>query len=72
MKCTRIQQHHAAQRSQVYHKTPSELVVELELYGYVEVERKGGSRGRRVDFYISPTGSVRLKALLHALKDFVV
>jgi Cdc6-like AAA superfamily ATPase len=56
-------------REQVSHKTLSELTAELELYGYVEVERKGGGRGRRVDFYISPTGSVERNALLDALKD---
>jgi cell division control protein 6 len=59
-------------REQVSHKTLSELVAELELYGYVEVERKGRGRGRGVDFYISPTGSVERKALLDALKDLVV
>jgi cell division control protein 6 len=59
-------------REQVSHKTLSELIAELELYGYVEVEREGRGRGRGVDFYISPTGSVERKALLDALKDFVV
>ena len=33
-------------REQVSHKTLSELVAELELYGFVEVERKGRGRGR--------------------------
>jgi CDC6, C terminal winged helix domain len=50
-------------REQVSHKTLSELVGELGLYGVVEVERKGRGRGRGVDFYISPTGSVERKAL---------
>src|SRR5665647_3505738 len=59
-------------REQVSHKTLSALIAKLELYGYVEVERKGRSRGRRVDFYICPTDSVERKALLDALKDFVV
>jgi cell division control protein 6 len=59
-------------REQVSHKTLSQLIAELELYGYVEVERKGRGRGRGVDFYISPTGSVERKALLDALKDLVV
>ena len=54
-------------REQVSHKTPSALIAELELYGYVEVERKG----RGVDFYIYPTDSVERKALLDALKDLV-
>lgn len=45
-------------REQVSHKTLSVLVAELELYGFVEVERKGRGRGRGVDFYIYPTGSV--------------
>ncbi len=58
-------------REQVSHKTLSELTAELELYGYVEVERKGRGRGRRVDFFISPTGSVERNALLDALKDLV-
>jgi Cdc6-like AAA superfamily ATPase len=57
---------------QVSHKTLSELVGELELYGFVEVERKGRGRGRGADFYISPTGSVERKVLLDALKDLVV
>ena len=59
-------------REQVSHKTLSALIAELELYGYVEVERKGRGRGRGVDFYIYPTNSVERKALLDALKDFVV
>ena len=60
-------------REQVSHKTLSALIVELELYGYVEVERKGrGKGGRGVDFYIYPTDSVERKALLDALKDLVV
>jgi len=59
-------------REQVSHKTLSVLVAELELYGFVEVERKGRGRGRGVDFYIYPTGSVERKALLDALKDLVV
>jgi Cdc6-like AAA superfamily ATPase len=59
-------------REQVSHKTLSVLIAELELYGYVEVERKGRGRGRGVDFYIYPTDSVEQKALLDALKDFVV
>jgi cell division control protein 6 len=58
-------------REQVSHKTLSELVSELELYGYVEVERKGRGRGKGVAFYISPTGSVERKTLLDALKDLV-
>jgi cell division control protein 6 len=58
-------------REQVSHKTLSELVSELELYGYVEVERKGRGRGKGVTFYISPTGSVERKTLLDALKDLV-
>jgi Cdc6-like AAA superfamily ATPase len=37
-------------REQVSHKTLSELVSELELYGYVEVERKGRGRGKGVAF----------------------
>jgi len=32
-------------REQVSHKTLSELTAELELYGYVEVERKGARKG---------------------------
>ena len=59
-------------REQVSHKTLSELVAKLELYGYVQVERKGRGRGRGVDFFIFPTGSVERKALLDALKDLVV
>ncbi|MGA2884780.1 MAG: hypothetical protein ABSE80_06480 [Halobacteriota archaeon] len=59
-------------REQVSHKTLSVLVAELELSGLVEVERKGRCRGRGVDFYIYPTGSVERKALLDALKDLVV
>ncbi|MGB8310592.1 MAG: hypothetical protein WCE81_01860 [Halobacteriota archaeon] len=59
-------------REEVSHKTLSELVAELELYGFVEVERKGRGRGRGIDFYISPTGSVERKVLLDALKDLVV
>jgi hypothetical protein len=50
----------------------SALVAELELYGYVAIERKGRGRGRGVDFYIYPTDSVERKALLDALKDLVV
>jgi Cdc6-like AAA superfamily ATPase len=60
----------------VSHKTLSELVAELvaelELYGSVEVERKGRGRGMGVDFYISPTGSVERKVLLDALRDLVL
>ena len=59
-------------QEQVSHKTLSELISELELYGYIEVERKGRGRGKGVAFYISPTGSVERKALLDALKDLVV
>ena len=59
-------------REQVSHKTLSALIAELELYGYVGVERKGRGRGRGVDFYIYPTDSVERKALLDALKDLVV
>ena len=59
-------------REQVSHKTLSVLVAELELYGFVEVERKGRGRGRGVDFYIYPTDTVERKALLDALKDFVI
>ena len=59
-------------RELVSHKTLSVLVAELELYGFVEVERKGRGRGRGVDFSIYPTDSVERKALLDALKDFVV
>ena len=57
-------------QEQASHKTLSALVAELELCGYVEVERKG--RGRGVDFYIFPTDSVENKALLDELKDLVV
>ncbi len=60
------------EREQVSHETLSELIAELELYGFVEVERKGRGRGRGVDFYPSPTGSVERKVLLDALKDLVV
>jgi Cdc6-like AAA superfamily ATPase len=59
-------------REQVSHKTLSALIAELELYGCVEVERKGRGRGRGVDFYIYPTDSVERKVLLDALKDLVV
>jgi Cdc6-like AAA superfamily ATPase len=59
-------------REQVSHKTLSELVAELELYGYVELELKGRGRERGVDFHISPTESVERKALLEALKYLVV
>jgi DNA-binding HxlR family transcriptional regulator len=59
-------------REQVSHKTLSELVAELELYGFVEVEQKGWGRGRGVEFYISPMGSVERKVLLDALKDLVI
>jgi len=59
-------------REQVLHKTLSALIAELELLGYVEVERKGRGRGQGVDFYIYPTASVKRKALLDALKDLVV
>ena len=59
-------------REQVSHKTLLALVAELELYGYVEVERKARGRGRGVDFYRCPTDSVERKALLDALKDLVV
>ena len=37
-------------REQVSHKTLLALIAELELYGYIEVERKGSGRGRGVDF----------------------
>jgi Cdc6-like AAA superfamily ATPase len=40
-------------REQVSYKTLSELIAELELYGFVEMERKGRDPGRGVDF-ISP------------------
>jgi len=59
-------------REQISHKTLSELVGELELYGFVEVERRGRGRRKGVDFYISPTGSVERKVLLDARKDLVV
>ena len=59
-------------REQVSYQTLSELIVELELYGFVDAERKGRDPGRRVEFYISPTGSVERKVLLDALKDLVV
>ena len=61
-------------REQISHKTLSELVAELELYGFIDVERKGRGRGRGVDFYISPTpkDSVERKVLLDALKDLVI
>ena len=59
-------------REQVSHKTLSVLVAELELCGFVEVERKGRGRGRGVDFYISLTNSIERKVLLDALKDLVV
>jgi Cdc6-like AAA superfamily ATPase len=41
-------------REQASHKTFSELVADLELYGYVEIERKGRGRGRGVEFYSLP------------------
>ena len=59
-------------REQVSYKTLSELIAELELYGFVDVERKGRGPGRGVEFYISPTGSVERKVFLDALKDLVV
>lgn len=62
----------AERGEQVSHKTLSALIAELELYGYIEVERKGRGRGRGADFYIYPTGSVERKVLLDALKDLVV
>jgi hypothetical protein len=37
----------------------------------LKLNEKGRGRGRGVDFYISPTGSVERKALLDALKDLV-
>lgn len=37
-----------------------------------EGEINGRGRGRGVDFFIYPTGSVERKALLDALKDFVL
>jgi hypothetical protein len=55
-----------------YHKTLSELIVELELYGFVDVERKGRDPSRGVEFYISRTGSIERKVFLDALKDLVV
>ena len=58
--------------SKFHHKTLSALIAELELCGYVDVERKGRGRGRGVDFYIYTTDSVERKALLDALKDLVV
>jgi predicted ArsR family transcriptional regulator len=58
--------------SKFHHKTLSAHIAELELCGYVEVERKGRDRGRGVDFYIYTTDSVERKALLDALKDLVV
>src|SRR5664280_1314637 len=48
-------------REQVSHKTLSALIAELELYGYVEVERKGRGRGDGVDFHISPTAQLNGK-----------
>jgi hypothetical protein len=48
------------------------LIAELELNGYVEVERKGWGTGEGVDFYIYPIDSVERKSLLDALKDLVV
>jgi hypothetical protein len=48
------------------------LIAELELYAYVEIERKGCGRGEGVDFHIYPINSVERKALLDALKDLVV
>ncbi|MGA9079920.1 MAG: hypothetical protein WB581_06795 [Halobacteriota archaeon] len=50
----------------------SPLIAELELYAYVEIERKGCGRGEGVDFYIYPIDSVERKALLDALKNLVV
>jgi len=41
--------------SKFHHKTLSALIAELELCGYVDVERKGRGRGRGVDFYIYTT-----------------
>ena len=55
-------------REQVSHKTLSEPVGELELYGFAGVERKGRGRGRGVDFYISPTGSVERKAFVERVE----
>jgi len=48
----------------------SELVAELELYGFVEVERKGRGRDRGVDFYISLTGSVERKGVVGCAEGF--
>ena len=48
-------------REQVSHKTLSALIAELELYGYVEVVRKGRGRGGGVDFHISPTAQLNGK-----------
>jgi hypothetical protein len=59
-------------REQVSHKTLSELVAELELHGFVEVERKGRGRSGGFDFFISPTGSVERNVLLDALKNLGV
>jgi hypothetical protein len=42
-------------RDQAPHKTLLELVADLELHEYVELERKGRRRGRGVEFYIIPT-----------------
>jgi hypothetical protein len=42
-------------REQVSHKTLSALIAELELYGYVEVERKGRGRGAVSYIYIRLT-----------------
>ena len=56
---------------QVSYKTLSELIAELELYGFVEMERKARDSGRGVDF-ISPYRSVERKVLLDALKDLIV
>jgi DNA-binding MarR family transcriptional regulator len=49
-------------REQVSHKTLSALFAELELYGYVEVERKGRGRG---PVYIYPTDSGRAARRRH-------
>jgi hypothetical protein len=57
---------------QVSHTTLSVLVAELQLYGSSRWGRTGRGRGRGVDFYIYPTSLVERKALLDALKDFVV
>jgi hypothetical protein len=48
------------------------LIAELELCGYIKVERKGRGRGEGVDFYIYPIDPVERKALLDALKDLIV